>query len=79
MIKKRIAEIIAGIAGVSSETALASGDIVAELGVNSLKQMELIDELEEAFDVSISVRAFRDIPKNAGSIEAFISELRGGC
>ena len=75
----KIAEIIAGIAGVSVEAVLDSKDIVAELGVNSLKQMELVDELEEAFDVSISVKAFRDIPKNVSSIGVFVENLGGKC
>ena len=52
-IKKKTLEILANITGQPTETITPEMDLVAQLNIDSPKQLQLLVELEEAFDIEI--------------------------
>lgn len=51
--KKKTLEILANITGQSAETITPEMDLVAQLNIDSPKQLQLLVELEEAFEIEI--------------------------
>ncbi|WP_461482075.1 acyl carrier protein [Porticoccus sp.] len=51
-------------------------DLVAELGLSSLQVMELIEHIEDHFDISISLNILPDI-NTVGDLARKLQELNG--
>jgi acyl carrier protein len=73
---QRILETLRGRLGALTGGKEVTGEtnLIADLGLDSLQVMELLMELEDAFDVSIPVNVMADV-RTAGELAAAVQEL----
>ncbi len=74
--KNEIVQIIADIIGAPPETIAECDDFVTELAVNSLQRMQILDEIENRFGITIPVRESAQKMRSAAGISELVEGLQ---
>lgn len=72
--KNKILDIISGILDIDKTRLEESQDIISDFAVNSLKIMQIVDALEDSFDVRINLKNEAVRLKSVEGIEKLIGE-----